>query len=340
VSGLSHQVLGADEVRQVLAKARPLLSAGYRDDGVISAALEASGLRLDAATDTALITRQLTWLLEQKTALYRPTHFREFVQVDRSVPSWVEFPVVHKVEGFADIRPLQQQGGQLPEPNVVMSEKKLRMVQFGCAYRVMDREVELAARTGVNVSAARVEANNTAVEQLLDQICATGDPYSLGLPGMVNSSDVGVVSGSGVAWSSATFTQIMSDANKVVNAVATNSNENFTADTLIMPLAQYQIFATIRSSFDNTALDLFKKQNPYIRRVGYWNRLAGQGGSGSDRMMAFDSRTSNGPRMLISLELTEEPALRIPFGTLVNQSFITGGVLIESATSCAYMDHI
>lgn len=323
----------ASQIRSIAnRRPRPVLSARYD-------ASEA-GFSEDAVTDTALITRQLTWLLERKHVLYRPTHFRQFLQVDRQIPAWVEFPVIQKVEGLAKLIPIQQQGAQMPKPNVSVSEKKYRMVQFGCAYDVMDREVQLAAATGMNVSDERVTANNTASEQLLDQIAATGDPFGLSLGGLMNNSDVTIVSGTGTAWASATFAQILSDLNKITNAVAVNSKENFRADTLILPLAQYQLITAVQSSFDHTPLELFLAQNQYIRRVGYWDRAKTAGASSATRAVALDSQTPNGPRMLISQELTEEPALRIPFGTTVNQSMITGGVLLESTTAVAYMDGI
>lgn len=319
---------------------QPLLAGGFSAPRLT----EMLTGRHDAANDTALITRQLTWLLEQKAMLYRPLKFRQILQVDSSIPNWVELPVVHKVEGLAQMAPLQMKGAQLNSPDIQVSENKYRMVMFGCKYEVADIEIERAAKTGVDISAKRVEANNLAAETLLENIAANGAaPGNQNFTGILNNPDVSVVSQSGSAatWATGGFSQIIGDLNALVNAVAVNSKENFVADTVVLPLAQYQLALTARSSFDHTAYELFLQQNPYVKKVVVWDKLAtANAGLTGPRAMALDSVTSNGPRMLISQELTEMPAIRTAMGTEVAQVLITGGVLLESATAVAYMDGI
>lgn len=296
--------------------------------------------REDAATDTAFITRQLTWLLEETHALYRPAFWRSFIRKTSNIPTWVQKVQITTVQDFARLVPSQYLGAALPKPTLSKTEKLVNMVSFLCGYDLMDRDVDRAAMTGTNVSSALPRANSTAAEQLLDTIASIGDPFGLGMVGLFNNTDVATVSGTGTAWASATFAQILSDCNGLVNAIAVGSLQNFKGDTLLVPLAQYQLMSSTRSSFDRTVLEVFMTQNPTIRRVAPWDRLKTAGSGGVTRACAFDSTAPEGPQMLVSKELTSNPALPKQFGVEIAQEMICGGVLIEQAQSVKYMDGI
>ncbi len=90
---------------------------------------------------------------------------------------------------------------------------------------------------------------------------------------------------------------------------------------------------------DRSAISIFREMRPEVN-VRPWFKLNGAGGSGKHRMCAFDSRDPNAPQMVMPQEMQQGAAYASDdnLGFYVNQSVITGGVLVKKPQLLAYMD--
>jgi len=178
---------------------------------------------------------------------------------------------------------------------------------------------------------------------------AVGDPYGLGLPGMLNNGDVPTVTAitkaaTGTDWiNNATADEILEDMHALAQAVQTNTNETRVADTMLLPLAEYQYIVRTRvtdSGGTETILPIFLRQNDTVSRVLPWDRLVDIGAGTTNRACAFDSRSPEVVRALVSKDMLSDAPLRVSRGWTVDQTLITGGVQILDANGLAYMDAI
>lgn len=294
--------------------------------------------------NSAVISKELNYIESTVRRRYRPAKWRAIIQAMRGIPKWAEKIEVHKVIDFASLKPLQMQGGQLPTPNIERSPTLFSLTDYGCAYQVYNDEIDRAQRTGIRPDVERPMANARAAEQLLDEIAATGCPFGTGLGGIGNNGDVATVTavnkaGGGTTWpNNATLDETIADVNALIQKVATQSLENYEADTVVFPQAQFfHLLNTRNTNTDRSALALLQEMHPGVRFM-VWDRFSTLGAGTTPRAMAFDSRSEEVARVALVSELTSEPPRKIDFGVHVAQSMKTGGVIIKAPKGIAYMD--
>jgi hypothetical protein len=201
-------------------------------------------------------------------------------------------------------------------------------------------------------------------DEFLDALAATGlvgtafADMGLGLTGLGNNADVvaaGIVaadatkgaSDNTTSWTaadSADFAKIMSDLHKVTDAVYVRTKERKVADTLVMPLDEFQALNAMRpSNYSDNALSTFKtewaaKAGKPVRII-VWDRFAALGTIGSGpRVLAFDSSDTDVACMVTGKPYGVDQVLEVTRGFEVNCSLVTGGVRILNANGLAYMD--
>ena len=294
---------------------------------------------------SVVIPRQLTYALAEVSDNYRPAKFRQVLQTRSDIPEWADNVEIRKVVEYAEIEPITDMtSGNLPQPSLSRSTSNTPMIEMGAAYRYTDREIKKAARLQMRLDVSRARANNRKAEQLLDQIAASGDPFGLGLGGLGNNSDVPTVTAltkaaGGTTWALATADEVLEDMHELAWAPHENTNETHKADTMILPVAQFKIATRLRvGDGSDTVLSVFREQNPDIQRILIWNRFSVLGAGVTPRACAFDSQSEEVARMLISRDFTAQAPRRVSLGWEVDQTMITGGVLIQDAKGIAYMD--
>jgi hypothetical protein len=276
---------------------------------------------------------------------FRPNPWRNIIRKEAPAPWCVERIEVQKIDMYADVKPTNMVKGTPPKPSIARAQSHFGVYEFQCAYDVLDVEVERARGMGLDLVSYKAIANQTAVEKKLDEIAAGGETL-LSLPGLANNSTVAAsytVTKVGGAWSDSVDPEdMLADLHNLANAVYENSLENFSADTIVLPLSKYHLIVKTRlgDGTDETVLTAFTKQSPYVRKVVPWNRLATLGAGNGTRAVAFDSQAAEGPKMIVLKELTDDAPVRQGRGYEINQSFIVGGVMIEHETTLAYMDGI
>lgn len=291
---------------------------------------------------------ELNYVATRARESYRPLKWRGIVPVETGVPSWAQFVEDRKTRSFVDSPAFISEAGPsggLPEPSISVSRTTIGLFTFGYAYRYMDQEIEFAQKTGVHLDTERVSALNLGAEQFLETVASvgysTGGVVMLGLGNLpdVTTATAGTKTGGGTTWTgSATSVEIVADLHNLCNTVQIASKETQTADTVVLPLAQFQKANVVMSSaLERTPLEIFRSQRPEVSRILVWDRLSTQGAGSTPCAMAWDSRDPYGPKMLLTRELTFNQPRRVPFGWEVESQIKLGGLICRNRTAVAKM---
>jgi len=198
------------------------------------------------------LPRELNFVANFLRDNHRPFKWRTVMQIDMAIPRWAANYEVSKIDHAARLVPVDDLGPtDLPRPSLDRSTVTFPLVEFGAGYFYGDRELERAAALKMNPQTERAMANVRASEQFLDQVGASGDPYSKGLPGLGNSPDVTPTvaitkTGGGTIWSPAALAdELLQDLHNLINAVSETSLETHTPDTIILPQAQFNTLSRL-----------------------------------------------------------------------------------------------
>lgn len=285
----------------------------------------------------AFLTKQLEYVEGMVAQEYRLAPFREFLQVDSSVPAWADTTTLYKVKGFGEFKPVGHKDQSPQKASIKVTEDVRKIVEFEAAYEIFKRELERQEKLEIPYEVAKASANADAAEYTLNRIAALG-MTGLFSHGLVNSPDVDITAAAGV-WSGLTATQIVDEMHKICDRVELLSKQKNKANRIVLPLAAKQTAGRARNvNTDKTALQLFKEERPEVK-IHSWEHLTAAGGGGSNRVVAFDD-AKNVAKMSISQELEQGSPVPILRGYEVPQTFVTGGCMIRKAAAIAYLDGV
>jgi hypothetical protein len=286
--------------------------------------------------------QELTAVNARIRETYRPLRWRTILPVE-SAPNWAQFVEDRKQRSFigdpANISSIHGSDHGLPEPSMSVSNGTIPLYAFGYAYSYSDDELMYAQKVGISLDTEKVDALTLGAETFLEKVASAGYTASgvtlLGLNSMTGFSTATAANkavGSDTPWNDATAVEIVTDLHTLVDAVVINSKETQEADTIVMPLAQYQRANVVMSSaLERTPLEIFRAQRPEIKRILSWNSVA------SGTAFAWDSRDQYGPRMMISRELTPNQPIRTDFGWKVSASMKLAGLVCRNRVAVAKM---
>lgn len=190
--------------------------------------------------------------------------------VDAGAEAWTYR--IYDVTGEATF--IDDMAGDLPEVGLVGAEAIKPIRSIGASFGWSIQDVRAAALGRVPLDRMKPEAARKMIERKIESIFALGDT-TRGIEGFVNNTLIDDVSPTTGSWSTATGEQILTDLNKLVNAVVTASKETFAPDTLLLPVSSFTLIsAKPYSAQDSTSvLATFMKNTPYIRNVDCWHFL-------------------------------------------------------------------
>ncbi len=165
------------------------------------------------------------------------------------------------------------------------SEKTSPVHEFGVAYGYGRKELAIAAKLGMALDDIKARVAMEAYETCVDELACYGD-QGAGLTGLLSPGNgVPRINSTTAIDSSSTPLEIMRLLNDAASSVVLHTEERVTPDTLALPLKAYQyIFSTPFSTTDSRSiLTVFLTNNPYIRQVIPWNRLAAKGDPVKDK---------------------------------------------------------
>jgi len=181
----------------------------------------------------------------------------------------------------------------LPRADVKGKEFVSIVKSLGSSYGYNLQEVRAAKATGKPLEQRRANAAKRAIEEKINSIAFNGDSAS-NIPGFLSNSNVGSYTiPAGVStttpWSTKTADEILADMHGVANQIVDTTKGVEAPDTLLIPIAQYNLIATKRIGVDSnmTVLRYFMETSPYIKNVEWVNELDGAGTAGKDVIVAY-----------------------------------------------------
>jgi hypothetical protein len=291
---------------------------------------------------TAVLIRQLTFLLAERRKQYRPLVWRSVVPIRTGIPNWAEkLEVVKLTEQGNEPVPHQMGNQKAPVPSYDRSAGYLTLAEFALAYQVFQSELDRAQVTGINVSATKVLANQRSAEEFLDQCMSIGRA-KYGITGILRSPDVTVTT-LGTPWYSLQDDEILESISDAIFAVEDQSKQLHKANQLVMPDNAYRYLGKRTSgNSDRSLLSIAQEQNPGVRFVN-WFRCRTAGGTLTDdvgstqRMMALDS-TADVVEAPMVHELQDSEPLKIHHGYEVLQTVKFGSPIIYQPAAIHYKD--
>jgi hypothetical protein len=315
-----------------------VFQAGDVPGAALAAAADAVGYKPGIRQDSLVYPQELTQLTGKYRELYRPRKWRRYLNVEQ-VASWAQqiedrryTSQMAEPVNLTNKAPTQE----LPLPSISTTNQFLPVYEFGVAYAVMDRDVELAQHLGIALASENVQAVNLSVEMFLEKIASVGHTANgVTLKGLCNLSDIGTSTagnktGGGTSWLSAgcTAAEIVTDLHTICNDIELASLENVESSeiTILLPLAQWQKANQKRTdSLERSALSIFRQERPGVV-VNVWNKLSDQGTSSTACAIGYVKSHEFAPKMLMQRELQFMQPLRGTQGWLVPGKLATGGV--------------
>lgn len=198
-----------------------------------------------------------------------------------------------------------------PRADISGREVKAPIRAAGVGYAVSRQDMASASVANFSIITEKADACFRASEELFDDLAFIGDDDS-GLVGVLNNPDINtsdVPNGGGgfPEWSTKTSDEIYEDVVECINSVWIQSKKNHRADTLVLPLPQYNILQTTRmaSGTDTTIMEYLIRNIPGITMDSFVavDQLTGAGAGGVDVMFAY-AKDTRVVQYGIGLELT------------------------------------
>ena len=219
----------------------------------------------------------------------------------------------------------------------------------GVGYDYSLYELQVAANLGMPLNADKAQAARRAYEQFIDRLALNGDA-AIGWKGLFNDDNVTAAAATNGAagtatWATKTPEEIMEDVNSALNMIQEETLQVELANTVILPVKQYNLIATTWRR-DRTILRHLMDGNVYTAETGAplmirsARGLETAGASNSARMVVYD-RNIDVLKLHISMPLRfSEPYQDGPRTFVVPGTYRTGGLEIRRPGAVRYVDGI
>ena len=224
--------------------------------------------------------------------------------------------------------------------------EEIRTAAVGYDYNI--QELARAQKLGMNLMNDRAMAARRVYEEFVEDVAYMGDA-SVGLGGLLNNAAVTPASATTGDWMGGTTTptQILADINNGITGVYVGSKTVEFADTVLLPVEEYEYIAsTARSdTSDTTILGYLKANNSYHRSHGSaaHRRTVPPAFGRGRRQYGSDGHLPPRPDILklhIPMPLRFWPAQQIVFRFEVPGMFRMGGVEIRRPSAVRFLDGI
>ncbi len=313
-------------------------------DPRLTAAMLAAGTLLGRrrfdASETANFKTALEFIMKGLVDTdYAKMKARELIPFVTEAPPGTQTLVF---EGFSEIgeaKIVANYADDLPGVDFIGAENRRPVRIVADAYQFSTFDLQRALR-GVNFQQKRAAVARNRIAAKLERIAAIGDA-EYGLYGLYNQPGVSIGSATGT-WGAATSSDdMLTDLNKGANTAAVASLDNYAPDTMVLPIAKYQLAANKKIGVDSnmTVLKFFLETNPYIKQIGIWNYGATAGASSNPRMVTYKKDPT-----IISMQMIQEYTEMAPqprnLAMIVPAYAQTAGVICTRPTSMYYVDGI
>jgi len=200
---------------------------------------------------------------------------------------------VYDKRGIAKI--INNYAGDLPRADVDGREVTIPVRTVAASFGYSRKEILSARMAGKPLSQMRADAARRAIEEFMNDVSLFGDSDS-GLFGVLThpnipTSDVPNGAATTPEWSTKTADEILDDINAIFSEINDNTKGKERANTLLLPLAQWNLIFTKRvPDLSMTIAQLVIQNSPYLSSpndIIAVPQLEGAGTAGVDVMVAY-----------------------------------------------------
>lgn len=245
------------------------------------------------ALETMFIAREL---VSVETAVYEkkyPEFKGRLLVPKKALPEGATYASYTEQEEYGSARIISSGADDLPRAEVSRAETLVQIYTVANSYAYTTMELKKAAFARMSLDAAKAMAARRIMEQKIDLLLQSGDAaYSM--KGLLNQSGTNTyvvpngVSGSPL-WANKTSDEILTDLNGMANAASNATNGIEYPDTLVIPIAQYDLISQKPRSTtsDTTVKEFFLGNSQYIKEIIPWWPCKTAGALGVTRAVAY-----------------------------------------------------
>lgn len=200
---------------------------------------------------------------------------------------------VYDKRGMAKI--INTYAGDLPRADVDGREVTVPVRTIGSSFGYSRKEILSARMAGKPLEQRRADSARRAIEEFMNNVSLFGDSDS-GLYGVLTHPNIpvsDVPNGAALTpqWSTKTADEILDDINAIFGEIKVNTKGKESANTLLLPLAQWNLIFTKRvPDLSMTIAQLVIQNSPYLSSpsdIVAVPQLEGAGTLGVDVMVAY-----------------------------------------------------
>lgn len=319
-----------------------------RNQQLISYIASELGYRTDAS-ETVFLEREITQLRAKVFSIDYPQLVgRNFAPLATDIAASASIYAYKVRDRIGRARISSDGSGDAPRIDLSAAEVTGKVRVITDSYGWTKWELREAARLQMSLSAEKGSAASEAIETSVDEMLAFGDladstlQDNVSTQGLLNNDYVaaqGIIDPGIGSWAGASSDNLLNALNAMVNVVVNESKQMYLPDTLVLSQHQYSIIATkqFSANMPDTVLQVFLRNNPYIKSVYQWHRCAGVGAGGKDRAVVY-LRSPNVLEAIIPQPFEQEPPQASKFEMVVYCSARCGGVKWHRPLAARYVD--
>lgn len=309
----------------------------------------------DASQALSFLTQQAAYIEPEVYRMkYPEIQYPNLIPVDTSAGEYARTIEFYSVGTVGKAEWFHADANDMPRADIEMTAFNAPVAMAGIGYGYNLDELGFAQRVNMNLTAERAIAARRAYEEFMERIVLTGDTAK-NWTGLINSAAITPATvpadgtGSSTLWSTKTGDQIARDINDALTIINTGSLGVEYADTLLLPLAQFNLLITKRLGTNGEGITVWEwvqKNNVYTATTGnplmirVVRQLSTAGGSSSARMVAY-RRDPSIVKLHVPMTHRFLPVWQTgPMRFDVPGVFRTAGVDIRRPGSFAYRDGI
>jgi hypothetical protein len=308
---------------------------------LLANALKKSVDKLDTA-ETATFALELRKLKAKSYDVkYPDLKARKFVPVSHECSNADESFVVRQWDMAGMAKIISNYATDLPKVAAFAKEFVYKIKSIGDSFDYTIQDIRVSMQTGRSLSDKKQTIAYRKLEELIDDIAATGIPETQ-VPGVLNHPNIPLLTLPTGTWSSATDAQIVADLAYMVTQIMVTTKQTHIPDTVLFDTTSWARITQMVSgtgSFAETVLSLFLRTNPYIKNADTWIKLDTADAAGTGPRIFMYKRDSE----VLELEIPQEPEQFPPqadgLAFTVNCHARVGGVRVSYPLACAYADN-
>jgi len=203
------------------------------------------------------------------------------IPIDRTTPPGAQTVTVTEYDSTGAAKIIANYADDLPTVDTLGAQTTSRIVDIGASVIMSYQDIQASRFAGKSILERKIRAAAEVHMQTMNRLAFYGDA-NYGVNGWltntsVNKANVAGADAAARLWQNKTQEERVADLNEAVRYVFTTTNGIEQVDTIVLPIAQYDMLATEpyqESGTDTTGLEFFTRNHPGIT-VTYAPELKG-----------------------------------------------------------------